>query len=92
MQCLTRVLLASHKKINTLFTCGYIVGMIPSELLPKYTHCGTAYLKSLPDNLMLQIVSPRIWLPTMQIVWGVLTFWYACLRIDPCPFQLTLRT
>ncbi|KAI0033790.1 MFS general substrate transporter [Vararia minispora EC-137] len=42
-------------QINTLFTCGYIVGMIP-------------------NNLMLQIVPPRIWLPTMQIVWGVLTF------------------
>ncbi|KAL4265575.1 MFS transporter superfamily protein [Pleurotus pulmonarius] len=42
-------------KINTIFTCGYIVGMIP-------------------NNLILQVVSPRIWLPTMQIVWGVLTF------------------
>ncbi|KAL4241411.1 MFS transporter superfamily protein [Abortiporus biennis] len=42
-------------KINTIFTCGYIVGMIP-------------------NNLMLQVVSPRIWFPTMQIVWGVLTF------------------
>jgi len=29
------------------------------------------------DNVMLQIVSPRIWLPLMQIIWGVLTFWYA---------------
>ncbi|EKM59412.1 uncharacterized protein PHACADRAFT_205619 [Phanerochaete carnosa HHB-10118-sp] len=44
-----------YNKINTLFTCGYIVGMIP-------------------NNLMLQVVSPRIWLPTMQIVWGVFTF------------------
>lgn len=44
-----------YNKINTIFTCGYIVGMIP-------------------NNLMLQVVSPRIWLPTMQIVWGVLTF------------------
>ncbi|KAH9927165.1 MFS general substrate transporter [Epithele typhae] len=42
-------------QINTLFTCGYIVGMIP-------------------NNLMLQIVPPRIWFPAMQIVWGVLTF------------------
>ncbi|KAA1466254.1 MFS general substrate transporter [Dentipellis sp. KUC8613] len=42
-------------QINTLFTCGYIVGMIP-------------------NNLMLQVVPPRIWLPAMQIVWGVLTF------------------
>ncbi|KAF9055086.1 MFS general substrate transporter [Hymenopellis radicata] len=42
-------------KINTIFTCGYIIGMIP-------------------NNMMLQIVSPRIWLPSMQIVWGVLTF------------------
>ncbi|KDQ29140.1 hypothetical protein PLEOSDRAFT_1092830 [Pleurotus ostreatus PC15] len=39
-------------KINTIFTCGYIVGMIP-------------------NNLILQVVSPRIWLPTMQIVWGI---------------------
>ncbi|KAI0693818.1 MFS general substrate transporter [Cytidiella melzeri] len=43
-----------YNKINTIFTCGYIVGMIP-------------------NNLMLQVVSPRVWLPTMQIVWGVLT-------------------
>jgi len=42
-------------KINTIFTCGYIVGMIP-------------------NNLMIQIVRPRIWLPSMQIVWAVLTF------------------
>ncbi|EJF62835.1 MFS general substrate transporter [Dichomitus squalens LYAD-421 SS1] len=42
-------------QINTIFTCGYIVGMIP-------------------NNLMLQIVPPRIWFPMMQILWGVLTF------------------
>ncbi|KAI0751515.1 MFS general substrate transporter [Daedaleopsis nitida] len=42
-------------QINTIFTCGYIVGMIP-------------------NNLMLQVVPPRIWFPAMQIVWGVLTF------------------
>ncbi|THV08700.1 MFS general substrate transporter [Dendrothele bispora CBS 962.96] len=42
-------------KINTIFTCGYIVGMIP-------------------NNLMLQVTPPRIWLPLMQVVWGVLTF------------------
>ncbi|EIN10585.1 MFS pantothenate transporter [Punctularia strigosozonata HHB-11173 SS5] len=41
--------------ITTVFTCGYIVGMIP-------------------NNLMLQVVPPRIWFPAMQIVWGVLTF------------------
>lgn len=28
---------------------------------------------------MLQVVSPRIWFPSMQIVWGVLTFGYATL-------------
>ncbi|KJA30072.1 hypothetical protein HYPSUDRAFT_125890 [Hypholoma sublateritium FD-334 SS-4] len=42
-------------KINTIFTCGYIIGMIP-------------------NNLMLQVVSPRIWFPSMQLVWGILTF------------------
>ncbi|KAJ3728986.1 major facilitator superfamily domain-containing protein [Lentinula guzmanii] len=42
-------------KVLTIFTCGYIVGMIP-------------------NNLMLQILPPRIWLPLCQIVWGVLTF------------------
>ncbi|KAH9951851.1 MFS general substrate transporter [Amylocystis lapponica] len=46
-------------KFNTLFTCGYIIGMVP-------------------NNLMLQRVSPRIWFPTMQIVWGILTF---CLSV-----------
>jgi len=44
-----------YNQINTLFTCGYIVGMIP-------------------NNLMLQIVPPRIWLPAMQVIWGILTF------------------
>ncbi len=29
----------------------------------------------LQDNLMLQVVSPRIWFPSMQLVWGILTFW-----------------
>ncbi|KAJ3776541.1 major facilitator superfamily domain-containing protein [Lentinula raphanica] len=42
-------------KILTIFTCGYIVGMIP-------------------NNLMLQVLPPRIWLPLCQIIWGVLTF------------------
>ncbi|VDB96969.1 unnamed protein product [Peniophora sp. CBMAI 1063] len=42
-------------QINTLFTCGYIVGMIP-------------------NNLVLQVVRPRIWLPVMQISWAILTF------------------
>ncbi|KAL0070889.1 hypothetical protein AAF712_002110 [Marasmius tenuissimus] len=42
--------------INSIFTAGYIVGMIP-------------------NNMMLQVVPPRIWFPAMQIVWGVLTFW-----------------
>ncbi|KAJ7591205.1 major facilitator superfamily domain-containing protein [Mycena floridula] len=41
--------------INTIFTCGYIVGMIP-------------------NNLMLQIVPPKVWFPAMQIIWGILTF------------------
>lgn len=27
------------------------------------------------DNLMLQVVPPRIWFPLMQIIWGILTFW-----------------
>ncbi|THH33651.1 hypothetical protein EUX98_g526 [Antrodiella citrinella] len=42
-------------QINTIFTCGYIVGMIP-------------------NNLMLQVVPPRIWFPCMHITWGILTF------------------
>ncbi|KAH8106083.1 MFS general substrate transporter [Cristinia sonorae] len=45
-----------YNQINTIFTCGYIVGMIP-------------------NNLMLQIVPPRIWFPCMHVTWGVLTFW-----------------
>ncbi|KAJ3808924.1 major facilitator superfamily domain-containing protein [Lentinula aff. lateritia] len=45
-------------KILTIFTCGYIVGKF----------------KFLEDNLMLQILPPRLWLPLCQIVWGVLTF------------------
>ncbi|KAF9815561.1 hypothetical protein IEO21_04561 [Rhodonia placenta] len=44
-----------YNKLNTIWTCGYIIGMIP-------------------NNLMLQVVSPRIWFPSTQIVWGVLTF------------------
>ncbi|TFK76048.1 MFS general substrate transporter [Pluteus cervinus] len=48
-------------KVNTIFTCGYIVGMIP-------------------NNLMLQVVSPRIWFPCMQICWGVLTFGSSAVR------------
>ncbi|KXN86384.1 Pantothenate transporter liz1 [Leucoagaricus sp. SymC.cos] len=44
--------LAFFQRITTIFTCGYIVGMIP-------------------NNLMLQVVSPRIWLPLMQLIWGV---------------------
>lgn len=35
-----------------------------------------ANLPRLPDNLMLQVVAPRIWFPLMQIIWGVLTFWW----------------
>ncbi|KAL0949663.1 hypothetical protein HGRIS_009702 [Hohenbuehelia grisea] len=28
----------------------------------------------IPNNLIIQVVPPRIWLPVMQLVWGVLTF------------------
>ncbi|KAI6047316.1 major facilitator superfamily domain-containing protein [Pisolithus marmoratus] len=41
--------------INTIFTCGYILGMIP-------------------NNLMLQVITPRIWFPLVQLVWATLTF------------------
>lgn len=34
-----------------------------------------AFIEQHQDNLMLQVVSPRIWLPMMQLIWGVLTFW-----------------
>jgi MFS transporter, ACS family, pantothenate transporter len=37
---------------------------IPTVLTCMYT-----------DNLALQRVAPRIWLPTMQIIWGLLTIW-----------------
>ncbi|PIL36918.1 MFS general substrate transporter [Ganoderma sinense ZZ0214-1] len=36
------------------------------------SYCCLMYFSNY--NLMLQVVPPRIWLPTMQIVWGVLTF------------------
>ena len=39
---------------------------------------------------MLQAVSPRVWLPTMQIVWGVLTFWYV--RPRPAPLRRRVPT
>ncbi|KAM5534921.1 hypothetical protein V8D89_011476 [Ganoderma adspersum] len=36
------------------------------------SYCCLMYFSNY--NLMLQVVPPRIWFPTMQIVWGVLTF------------------
>ncbi|KAF2083519.1 pantothenate transporter-like protein [Saccharata proteae CBS 121410] len=41
-------------QINTVFTCGYIIGQIPS-------------------NLALHYVSPRIFFPSMTLIWGALT-------------------
>ncbi|KAB2578868.1 putative pantothenate transporter protein [Lasiodiplodia theobromae] len=41
-------------QINTIFTCGYIIGQIPS-------------------NLALYYVSPRIFFPSMMLVWASLT-------------------
>jgi ACS family pantothenate transporter-like MFS transporter len=41
-------------QINTVFTCGYVIGQIPS-------------------NLALYYISPRIFFPSMMIVWGCLT-------------------
>ena len=35
----------------------------------------TAVLIAVSDNLMLQVVPPRLWFPFMQILWGILTFW-----------------
>ena len=62
------------QKINTIFTCGYIVGMIPSAHCQSYSGM-MAGLTTCVDNLMLQVVPPRLWFPFMQILWGVLTFW-----------------
>lgn len=69
---------ASVQKINTIFTCGYIVGMIPSKhvALP-----AVLLLNISTDNLMLQVVPPRIWFPAMNILWGILTFWSVHLRV-----------
>ncbi|KAL0259830.1 hypothetical protein SLS55_005570 [Diplodia seriata] len=41
-------------QINTIFTCGYIIGQIPS-------------------NLALYYVSPRIFFPSMMVIWACLT-------------------
>lgn len=41
-------------QINTIFTCGYIVGQVPS-------------------NLALYYIRPRIFFPSMMIVWATLT-------------------
>lgn len=71
------ITLPRRQKITTIFTCGYVVGMIPSNE-PFFSIQGNLH-RSNPlfwkDNLMLQVVRPRIWLPTMQVIWGVLTFW-----------------
>ncbi|KAF9451620.1 MFS general substrate transporter [Macrolepiota fuliginosa MF-IS2] len=48
-------------KITTIFTCGYIIGMIP-------------------NNIMLHVVPPRVWFPTMQIIWGALTMCTSAVR------------
>ena len=58
-----------------MFTCGYIIGMIPSISLSFFLGFSLTSACRL-DNLMLQRVPPRIWFPLMQIVWGTLTFWY----------------
>lgn len=63
------------QKINTFFTCGYIVGMIPSEY-GVLTDRRNLWTTSNPDNLALQVFPPRLWFPLMQIIWGVLTFGY----------------
>lgn len=73
-----------RQKINTIFTCGYIVGMIPSKS-QRYSSWGMIERLSL-DNLMLQRVPPRIWFPSMQIIWGVLTFW-CVLLFSRCTYQ-----
>lgn len=41
-------------QINTIFTCGYIIGQIPS-------------------NLALYYIKPRVFFPSMMIVWACLT-------------------
>lgn len=43
-----------YSVVNTLFTVGYIIGMIP-------------------NILMLQVVSPHVWLPAMAAAWSVLS-------------------
>lgn len=58
-----------------MFTCGYIIGMIPSTSLLFFFLFSLTFVSRL-DNLMLQFVPPRIWFPLMQILWGSLTFWY----------------
>ncbi|KAK0190863.1 MFS general substrate transporter [Armillaria mellea] len=40
----------------------------------EYNKINTIFTCGYINNLMLQIAPPRIWLPCMQILWGVLTF------------------
>lgn len=72
---LTPLLNLATQKINTFFTIGYIIGMIPSTYSSHIWLCQV--LTKFKDNLAIQFISPRIWFPLMQIIWGILTFAWA---------------
>lgn len=62
--------------IDTAWTCGYVIGQIPSQII--LTKGFAPSLDLMP--ILTSTVRPSIWIPSCELVWVVLTFCLAAVK------------
>jgi ACS family pantothenate transporter-like MFS transporter len=75
-----------YNLLTTFFTCGYLVGQVPSQLL--LTKCMAPRTES-PCNTDLSLsVRPSYYLPAVELLWTILTFCFAAVQSTKQVFAL----
>jgi MFS transporter, ACS family, pantothenate transporter len=77
-----------YNLLTTFFTCGYLVGQIPSQLL--LTKCMKLQIE-IRDKRLLIIgfsVRPSYYLPIVELLWTIVTFCFAAVQSTKQVFAL----
>lgn len=78
-----------YNLLTTFFTCGYLVGQIPSQLL--LTKCMIPQIQvSFHSGVLIQelLVRPSYYLPAVEFLWTIITFCFAAVQTTKQVFAL----
>lgn len=75
-----------YNLLTTFFTCGYLVGQVPSQLL--LTKCMAPRTESSCNSDLLLSVRPSYYLPAVELLWTILTFCFAAVQSTKQVFAL----